>query len=235
MFWGRPGERRQEVRAASAFACSASGNGLVLVGRASWCWARCGCAARPRSRRPPRAGRRCRPPCASGWRFGLVRVQPLRGRGQRGGDLGGDGVLQHLAGALHLGCRPGPGLQHAAAGGWGDGLLDDLPGALDLRRRPGAGLAQAAARGGLGVVGQRLHLCGDRLRVLCRLARALPDWRWPPWWRAVCLRAGHGNLRVLRTVPSLPAKRYLNHHLGGAPPHRGRRPWPTPVPRSARR
>src|SRR5215831_20118340 len=117
----------------------------------------------------------------------LARVQPLRRRVQCRGDLGGHGVLQRL------------------------------PSAINLRRNPDAGLVYAAAGGLFGVTGERLHLCGNRLRSLRRLLSELPDGVDRLRRVLVAIGAGHGNLRgVLRTVPSLPAERYLNHQ----PPRR---------------
>src|SRR6266851_7251978 len=76
-----------------------------------------------------------------GWLRGL---EPLRGRGPHGRDLGCDVVLQ------------------------------DLPRALDRWRRPGACSVRAAPRGCSGAPGQRLHRSRSWLHPGRRLARAVP-------------------------------------------------------------
>src|SRR6266851_2453969 len=72
------------------------------------------------------------------------RLEPPRGRGQQGRDLGCDAVLQ------------------------------DLPRALDLRRRPGARFVRAAPGSCAGAPGKRLQLSSDRLDLSRCLARAVP-------------------------------------------------------------
>ena len=147
------------------------------------------------------------PACA---RFGLPGSSRCADAVQRGGDLGGDGVLHHLASAVDLGRRPDPGPAQAAAGGLG-------------RRWPAmtCPVRSPAATG---------------LASLRRLARALPDRLVAAVvaLRSVFVRAMETSGCCVR-FPPCPQSVTSIMHLGGAPPHRGRRPWPAAVPRSARR